>query len=160
MTNEKTQPLLIVGLIVAIFIIFLSYTMLLKSLELKVLLFPLSTVNFLVVGLIMIKLLHYLSIKKLRKNWTDSSIVKEGGSLIITGLYRYVRHPIYTMFLLEGLLIGFLSPYALILALIEISIPFVRLILKKEEENLIHYYGDEYLEYKKLVRYRLIPFIY
>lgn len=156
-TNKKTPPLLIV----VIFVIFFSYLMILRSFELKVLLFPLGTVNFLVICLIIIKLLHYLSIRKLsKKNWTDSSIVKEGGSLIKTGMYRYVRHPIYTMFLLEGLIICFLTPYALILAVGEISIPFVRLILKKEEENLIRYYGDEYLEYKKLVRYRLIPFIY
>jgi len=42
--------------------------------------------------------------RRLGRNWSGTVTLKKNHELIRTGLYRWVRHPIYT-----GLLIGFLA---------------------------------------------------
>ncbi|KZS45039.1 hypothetical protein AWU65_03395 [Paenibacillus glucanolyticus] len=114
----------------------------------------------LLISLNLIYLIHYLSICILSKNWTDSEKPKENGSLIIKGMYRFVRHPIYSMFFFEGFVFMLISPWLLPIALCAMGVPFYRLIRLREEDYLIDKFGKEYQDYKERVKYRIIPYVW
>ena len=85
--------------------------------------------------------------------------VEEGQTVVDTGLYGVVRHPMYAvtilLFLMIPLVLG--SWYALIVFAFYPAIIIVR--LKDEEELLIKELAG-YVEYKKKVKYRIIPFVW
>ena len=97
----------------------------------------------------------------LRENAYLSRTVKveEGQTVISTGLYGVVRHPMYTatilMFLSLPLVLG--SWYALIPFAVY---PILMIIRIRGEEKLLTAELAGYGDYKKKVRYRLIPFIW
>lgn len=79
--------------------------------------------------------------------------------LATTGIYGIVRHPIYsgTIMMFAGL--GLLFEASLPLSYLPLSIFLYFIMTVYEEKGLEAEYGTEYLEYKKKVRKRLIPFI-
>lgn len=85
--------------------------------------------------------------------------VEEDQKVIDTGLYGIVRHPMYTatllLFLSMPLVLGSLISFFVFL-LYPILIIF-RIIY---EEKLLEKELKGYTEYKKKVKYRLIPFIW
>ena len=85
--------------------------------------------------------------------------VEEGQTVISTGLYGIVRHPMYTastvMFLALPLILG--SWYALIPFALY---PVIMVIRIRGEEKLLTAELSGYEEYTRKVRYRLIPFIW
>ena len=85
--------------------------------------------------------------------------VEEGQTVVDTGLYGIVRHPMYAvtilLFLMIPLVLG--SWYALIAFAFYPAIIVVRL---KDEEDLLTRELPGYAAYKQKVRYRLIPFIW
>jgi len=94
----------------------------------------------------------------LGKNWSLSVQRKENHQLIHDGIYKIVRHPIYT-----GLLLLFIGNAIIVgdyRAIIAVLIVFVSLWLKlkKEEKLLIETFGIEYKEYKNQTK-ALIPYL-
>ena len=85
--------------------------------------------------------------------------VEEGQKVVDTGLYGIVRHPMYMatilLFLMMPIVLG--SWYALIVFAFYPVIIIVRL---KDEEALLTRELPGYAEYKKKVKYRIIPFIW
>ena len=85
--------------------------------------------------------------------------VQEGQTVVDTGLYGIVRHPMYSatilLFLMIPLVLG--SWYALIPFAFYPVIIAIRLL---DEEKLLTRELAGYSEYKKKVRYRLIPFVW
>ena len=85
--------------------------------------------------------------------------VEEGQTVVDTGLYGIVRHPMYAvtilLFMMIPLVLG--SWYALIAFAFYPAIIVVRL---KDEENLLTKELSGYEAYKKKVKYRLIPYIW
>ena len=85
--------------------------------------------------------------------------VEEGQTVVDTGLYGIVRHPMYAvtilLFLMIPLVLG--SWYALIAFLFYPAIVIARL---KGEEDLLTKELPGYAEYKQKVKYRIIPFIW
>ena len=85
--------------------------------------------------------------------------VEEGQTVVDTGLYGIVRHPMYAvtilLFLMIPLVLG--SWFALIAFAFYPAIIVVRL---KNEEDLLTRELPGYEAYKQKVRYRLIPFIW
>ena len=85
--------------------------------------------------------------------------VEEGQTVVDTGLYGIVRHPMYAvtilLFLMIPLVLG--SWFALIAVAFYPAIIVVRL---KNEEDLLTRELLGYEAYKQKVRYRLIPFIW
>lgn len=94
----------------------------------------------------------------LGKNWSLSIQKKEDHQLIQTGLYKYIRHPIYT-----GLLLLFtgnaiiIAEYRIIPAILIIFFSFW-FKLKKEESLMIKTFGDDYHRYMANTK-ALIPYI-
>jgi protein-S-isoprenylcysteine O-methyltransferase Ste14 len=103
---------------------------------------------------------HFFALKQLNTNWADSSTPNTNAELITSGVYSIVRHPIYSSFFFEG--IGFIlaSPYLLAVGIVAMYIPVSRLMVDKEEDKLIDFYGEEYKEYMKKCKYKIIPFIF
>ena len=85
--------------------------------------------------------------------------VEEGQTVVDTGLYGIVRHPMYAvtilLFLMIPLVLG--SWYALIAFAFYPAIIIVRL---KDEEDLLTRELSGYAEYKQKVKYRIIPFVW
>lgn len=85
--------------------------------------------------------------------------VEEGQTVVDTGLYGVVRHPMYAvtilLFLMIPLILG--SWYALIAFAFYPAIIVVRL---KAEEELLTKELPGYVEYKRKVKYRIIPFVW
>lgn len=85
--------------------------------------------------------------------------VQDGQRVIDTGLYGVVRHPMYAvtlwLFLAIPLILG--SWYALILFVVYPAVIAVRI---RGEEKLLEEELPGYKEYKKKVKYRMIPFIW
>lgn len=85
--------------------------------------------------------------------------IQEGQKVIDTGLYGIVRHPMYSvtlvMFLSMPIILG--SVYAF---LIFLAYPIIIVKRIKDEEKLLEVELDGYIEYKKKVKYRLIPFVW
>ena len=86
--------------------------------------------------------------------------IEEKHQLITTGMYRYIRHPIYLGFLL--LFFGYSFALGSIIATGGISLAFFLLFksrMKMEENLLLASFGEEYLAYLKRTK-RLFPFLY
>ncbi len=107
-----------------------------------------------VVGVI----LALVASRSLGRSIAAAPIPKPEGELIVTGVYRYARHPIYgglclffmgAALVLDSLL-GFLAAAALI--------PFFLFKARYEERQLRMQYAG-YHEYRRTVRRRLIPFV-
>ena len=81
------------------------------------------------------------------------------GRLITKGIYRFVRHPQYSGFML--MIIGFLVQWPTFITLImaPILMAMYNWLSKKEEKEIINLFGDEYLSYMKDVP-RFIPKIH
>lgn len=85
--------------------------------------------------------------------------VQENQKVIDTGLYGIVRHPMYSatllLFLSMPVVLG--SVYSFIIFLIY---PFIIAKRIKGEEEFLEKELEGYREYRKKVKYRLIPFIW
>lgn len=106
-------------------------------------------------------LAYVLYAEVLRENTYLSRTVKvqEGQKVIDTGLYSMVRHPMYSatllMFLSVPLVLGSVYSFAIFLAY-----PLIISKRIKNEETLLEKELVGYSEYKKKVKYRLIPFVW
>ena len=85
--------------------------------------------------------------------------VDKNQKVIDTGLYGIVRHPMYTstifLFLSMPLVLN-----SLITFIIFLVYPFIIIKRIKNEEEVLEKELEGYKEYKKKVKYRLIPFVW
>lgn len=107
-----------------------------------------------VLGLI----LTLMARRTLAKNWSSSVTFKKDHELITWGVYKYMRHPIYTGILL--MLIGTILAIETVGVVAGFIIIFIAFWLKlKQEENLLtKHFSKEYPAYKNKVK-ALVPFI-
>ena len=111
---------------------------------------------------VIIFLLAYLMFGEvLRENaWLSRTIeVQADQQVVDSGLYGVVRHPMYTatvfLFLMMPLILG--SMYAFVIMWVYIPIIVKRI---KNEEEVLEKELRGYTEYKKKIKYRLIPFVW
>ena len=85
--------------------------------------------------------------------------VQKNQTVIDTGLYGIVRHPMYSatifLFLSMPLMLGSLYSFAVFLAY-----PVIIVLRIRNEEKLLTKELDGYAAYRQKVKYRLIPFIW
>ncbi|HEX3373551.1 MAG TPA: isoprenylcysteine carboxylmethyltransferase family protein [Edaphobacter sp.] len=91
--------------------------------------------------------------------WSSFPSLKQNHRLIMTGPYRFVRHPIYT-----GLLLAFLGSalqYGLVRSFLAVLTCAVGLYLKvtAEEEFMVQRFGEAYLRYCRKVS-ALVPYLF
>jgi len=84
--------------------------------------------------------------------------IKEECVLVVNGVYKYIRHPMYTSVLLSMLGVALL--YATYYEYILFTLLSLNMLVKLwYEETLWESKSSEYIEYKKNTK-RLIPFIF
>ena len=85
--------------------------------------------------------------------------VEKGQKIVDTGLYGIVRHPMYSitifLFLTIPLMLG-----SIISFMIFLIYPFIIAIRINNEERVLEKDLEGYIEYKKKVKYKIIPYIW
>ena len=106
-------------------------------------------------------LAYALYAEVLRENtWLSRTVgVQENQKVIDTGLYGIVRHPMYMstllLFLTMPLVLGALLSFVIMLVYIPIIAKRIR-----NEELVLESGLEGYAEYRKRVRYKVIPFVW
>ena len=101
-------------------------------------------------------LLAYLH---LGRQWSPELEIQPGHQLIICGIYRVIRHPMYTGFLIFGLGLVFLSANLFGCVYLPAVAAMIFTRLPSEEQLLTEEFGEEYLEYMRSTS-ALIPGIF
>ncbi len=81
-------------------------------------------------------------------NWSGTLQVREGHTLVTAGVYRYMRHPMYSAHLLwaiaQALLIeNWLAGWAFL----AIFVPFCLIRIPREEQMMLDNFGEQYRQY-------------
>lgn len=93
----------------------------------------------------------------LGRNWSATLQILARHSLVTTGVYRYIRHPMYTAHLLWAIAQGLLlSNWLAGWAFLVLSIPLYVVRIPKEEQMMVEHFGEEYRAYRSRTG-RLIP---
>jgi protein-S-isoprenylcysteine O-methyltransferase Ste14 len=79
--------------------------------------------------------------------------------LVTTGIYQYIRHPLYSSLLLLTWGIFFKDPAGLGLVLAIVATIFLVVTARVDEAECLRYFGSEYQEYMKQTK-RFIPFVF
>ena len=103
---------------------------------------------------------YLLYAEVLRENvWLSRTIeVQEHQKVVDTGLYGIVRHPMYaaTLILFLTMPLVLASPWAFVIMLFSIPVIDKRI---RNEEMVLEEGLEGYKEYKKRVRYKVVPFV-
>ncbi|MFA6468559.1 MAG: isoprenylcysteine carboxylmethyltransferase family protein [Bacteroidota bacterium] len=83
------------------------------------------------------------------KNITDTVETRKHHQLVTSGIYRYIRHPLYTTGILFFVGLGMLSSNWLILLLSMAVLISLSIRTVIEEEKLIQEFGDQYTQYAR-----------
>jgi len=96
--------------------------------------------------------------RSLGRNLTDTVVTRKEHMLVTAGPYRWIRHPLYTSAALLTPATTLLTAnwFFLVTGLFVILLLVVR--TRKEEENLISRFGDDYRAYKQRTG-RFLPWI-
>ncbi len=87
------------------------------------------------------------------------SAPKPTDSLVVSGPYRYIRHPMYTSVLCISLGLALLVQSFIAFFVFCIHLGLILVLIPKEEMELQRAYPDQYLAYQKEVK-TLVPFLY
>ena len=92
-------------------------------------------------------LLVWWTFHNLGKNLTDTVVTRKNSSLVISGPYRFVRHPFYLSFLLglTGVSLAMANWFVLLAGFVPFGFIVVR--TRIEEAKLVERFGVEYQEY-------------
>ena len=140
---------LIIGIITIISSIFSYYHLI-----------PIYKINelnmvFLILGILFIVLGIIFWISAVVVSKIDREV--ENNNLVTTGIYAYVRHPIYSAFFYIAVGLILISQNIILFVLPIIFWVFLTVaMIKTEEKWLIDKYGNEYINYSKKVN-RFIP---
>ncbi len=92
----------------------------------------------------------------LGRNWSGDVTLKQDHALVLTGPYRWMRHPIYSGLLL--LVLGTAIVFGIIASFVGLCLIFIGLWakLRTEESFMLQQFGEQYRDYKQRVK-ALIP---
>lgn len=109
--------------------------------------------------LFLVSYVFYAEVLKENTYLSRTIEVKKNQKVVDTGLYGIVRHPMYSitliLFLTMPLILGSIVSFFIFLIY-----PFIISKRIKNEEEVLERELEGYKEYKKKVKYRLIPFIW
>jgi protein-S-isoprenylcysteine O-methyltransferase Ste14 len=93
------------------------------------------------------------------KSWRLLAVVEPDHELCTSGVFRIVRHPIYTAFNLTGIGVALVVPSPLVLTGAATLIVACEIRSRTEEAVLLAAFGDRYRRYMRRVA-RWIPLVY
>lgn len=95
----------------------------------------------------------------LGRNWSGRVSFQKDQELVTSGLYAYIRHPIYLGIMLMGAgTLAIVNFSFVVIGTILVAISFFQRI-KKEEELMTKHFPKEYAEYQRRTK-KLIPFVW
>jgi protein-S-isoprenylcysteine O-methyltransferase Ste14 len=99
-------------------------------------------------GVISLPMMYSL-FRNIGRNISQTVGTRRGHQLVTTGMYRWVRHPLYSVGTLLFMSFALMAEnlFMVIIGIIGFILLWVR--LPKEEENLIARFGDDYRDYMK-----------
>ena len=116
-------------------------------------------VSYIFAGIFLLGYVFWAIVLKQNTYLSRSIKVEEGQKVVSNGLYKVVRHPMYTatiiVFLSMPLILGSLISFFIFLLY-----PILIIIRIIGEEKLLEKELEGYIEYKNKVKYRLIPFVW
>lgn len=118
-----------------------------------------SSVVFVSAGIFIFAYILYAEVLRENTYLSRTIEVQENQKVIDTGLYGIVRHPMYSttilLFLSMPLVLGPLISFVIFLVY-----PFIISKRIKNEEEVLEKQLPGYLDYKKKVKYKIIPYIW
>jgi protein-S-isoprenylcysteine O-methyltransferase Ste14 len=103
--------------------------------------------------------LAWFAIRHLGKQWRIQAALSEDHELILTGPYRWIRHPVYASMLGMLLATGFAwSWWPLLLAALVIFLAGTEIRVRAEDGLLAARFGESFVAYRSRVR-AYIPFL-
>jgi methanethiol S-methyltransferase len=87
-----------------------------------------------------------------------SNVSTASNTLQVGGPYKWVRHPLYLGWLLA--LFGAAHMTGDRAAFAAISTAYLLVAIPWEERSLLHVFGEPYARYQRLVRWRIVPYVY
>ena len=109
----------------------------------------------LLAGSLLVALVGFLTFYRLGK---PSDQMEETTQLIQTGLYRYVRHPLYLSLILGGFGVMMKKPAGLQVLLSIVNFLALYITARIEEREMIRKFGQEYVDYMKKSK-MFFPFV-
>lgn len=100
-------------------------------------------------GIICSSLLWWV-FRSIGKNISETVLTKRNHELVTEGPYRWVRHPLYSVALLELFSLSLLASnwFMILIGLIGVLV-FRLIVIPIEEEKLVERFGREYEEYRE-----------
>jgi protein-S-isoprenylcysteine O-methyltransferase Ste14 len=98
-----------------------------------------------VAGLLLLIWVHHT----LGRHWSTNLQLREGHTLVTSGPYRWVRHPMYTALFSFFVGLALLSATWLVVLLVGVAIFVLWARIGKEETMMIEQFGDEYRAYMR-----------
>lgn len=89
----------------------------------------------------------FWTLRSLGKNITDTVVTRKNHTLVTTGPYRWIRHPLYTFGSLHLIGVSFMIASWIILFPALVGLLLLVRRTETEEAKLIERYGDSYREY-------------
>lgn len=89
----------------------------------------------------------------------DLYAFEKTSELVKTGIYKYIRHPMYSSLLFLTWAVYLKNPDWILFHVAVISSMFLLRTAIADEKECIEYFGDEYIEYSLKTK-RFIPFIF
>lgn len=99
-------------------------------------------------GLVNVGLIYWL-FASIGTGITPVSATRKEHKLVTHGIYRWVRHPLYTIGSSLYISFGLMADNWFIILLAAVAFVAMAIRTPKEEANLIEKFGDEYREYMK-----------
>jgi protein-S-isoprenylcysteine O-methyltransferase Ste14 len=82
--------------------------------------------------------------------------IKDGHTLVTSGPYKFIRHPMYLVYFIFNLGLFLITLNLILLVIVLLGLVVVASRLRVEEEMMIEQFGDEYRDYMKQTG-RLLP---
>ena len=96
----------------------------------------------------------------LGRNWTPTVSLRSDPKLITWGVYKFIRHPMYSAHLIWAIaqiliLHNWIAGYSFLI----VQVPFYYIRIRNEEEMMIDHFGESYIAYMEKTN-RLVPKIF
>jgi protein-S-isoprenylcysteine O-methyltransferase Ste14 len=93
-------------------------------------------------------------------NWTPTMQIMDDHALITSGVYQFIRHPMYAAHLIWGiaqplLLHNWIAGFSMVITLI----PGLLYRIPREEQIMLDHFGEQYHSYREKT-YRIFPYIW
>lgn len=103
--------------------------------------------------------ISFYALRALGKQYSGYVTLQENHQLVVTGIYAFIRHPIYLRALMVFVGLPLLFRSWLVLPILALGVWFVAFRIGREEELLLENFGEQYRAYSSRTE-RLFPYLY